>query len=205
MSLKRICATVVLATLFASCTHVGTKVGNLSKGGFTTIVVDAGHGGKDNGGTSGRGSNPFQREKDLTLDTAKRLRELLRRSGFRVVMMREGDYFIELDERVARANKEGMLVISHNVSQRHHCRNFGDHGFRKTNDRQGAGHDHDNRNWIRNVYVSDIFDHSVRAIFGVATLTPSIESLNSPSVGLPGTNRRNPATPSTLQLVRRAP
>jgi N-acetylmuramoyl-L-alanine amidase len=111
MSLKRICATVVLATLFASCTHVGTKVGNLSKGGFTTIVVDAGHGGKDNGGTSGRGSNPFQREKDLTLDTAKRLRELLRRSGFRVVMMREGDYFIELDERVARANKEGSHAI----------------------------------------------------------------------------------------------
>ena len=52
MSLKRICAAVALATLFASCTHVGTKVGNLSKGGFTTIVVDAGHGGKDNGGTS---------------------------------------------------------------------------------------------------------------------------------------------------------
>jgi len=111
MSLKRISAAVALATLFASCTHVGTKVGNLSKGGFTTIVVDAGHGGKDNGGTSGRGSNPFQREKDLTLDTAKRVRDLLRRSGFRVVMMREGDYFIELDERVARANKEGSHAI----------------------------------------------------------------------------------------------
>ena len=111
MSLKQICAALALATLLASCTHVGTKLGNLSKGGFTTIVVDAGHGGKDNGGTSGRGSNPFQREKDLTLDTAKRVRELLRRAGFRVVMMREGDYFIELDERVARANKEGSHAI----------------------------------------------------------------------------------------------
>jgi len=111
MLLKRMCAAVALAILFASCTHVGTEVGNLSKGGFTTIVVDAGHGGKDSGGTSGRGSNPFQREKDLTLDTAKRVRELLRRSGFRVVMMREGDYFIELDERVARANKEGSHAI----------------------------------------------------------------------------------------------
>jgi hypothetical protein len=47
----------------------------------------------------------------LTLDTAKRVRELLRRSGFCVVMMREGDYFIELDERVARANKEGSQAI----------------------------------------------------------------------------------------------
>ena len=87
MSLKRICAAVALAAMFASCTHVGTKVGNVSKGGFTTVVVDAGHGGKDRGGTSGRRSVPFQREKDLTLDTAKRVRELLRRSGFRVVMM----------------------------------------------------------------------------------------------------------------------
>ena len=90
MSLKQICAALALATLLASCTHVGTKVGNLSKGGFTTIVVDAGHEGKDNGGTSGRGSNPFQREKDLTLDTAKRVRELRHRSGFRIVMTREG-------------------------------------------------------------------------------------------------------------------
>jgi N-acetylmuramoyl-L-alanine amidase len=73
--------------------------------------VDAGRGSKDNGGTSGRGSNPFQREKDLTLDTAKRVRELLRLSGFRVVMTREGDYFIELDDRVARANKEGSHAI----------------------------------------------------------------------------------------------
>ena len=113
MSLKRIC-TVFLSSsllLFSACTHVGTKVGNISKGGFTTVVLDAGHGGKDNGGTSRRGSNPFQLEKNLTLDTAKRVRDLLRRSGFRVVMMRDGDYFIELDDRVARANKEGRNAI----------------------------------------------------------------------------------------------
>src|SRR5258708_5163502 len=113
MSLKRIC-TVLLSSsllLFSACTHVGTKVGNISKGGFTTVVLDAGHGGKDNGGTSRRGSSQFQLEKNLTLDTAKRVRDLLRRSGFRVVMMRYGDYFIELDDRVARANKEGSNAI----------------------------------------------------------------------------------------------
>jgi N-acetylmuramoyl-L-alanine amidase len=97
--------------LFGACTHVGTRVANISKGGFTTVLLDAGHGGKDNGGTSRRGSNPFQLEKDLTLDTAKRVRDQLRRSGFRVVMMRQADYFIELDDRVARANREGSKAI----------------------------------------------------------------------------------------------
>src|SRR5260370_32603927 len=113
MSLKRICAVLLSSSLllFSACTHVGTKVGNISKGGFTTVVRDAGHGGKDNGGTSRRGSNPLQFEKNLTLDTAKRVRDLLRRSGFRVVMMRDGDYFVELDDRVARANREGSNAI----------------------------------------------------------------------------------------------
>jgi N-acetylmuramoyl-L-alanine amidase len=113
MSLKRICAVLLSISLllFSACSHVGTKVGHISKGGFTTVVLDAGHGGKDNGGTSRRGSNPFQLEKNLTLDTAKRVRDLLRRSGFRVVMIREGDYFVELDDRVARANKEGSNAI----------------------------------------------------------------------------------------------
>jgi hypothetical protein len=81
---------------------------NLRCSGFGCPVFLTSERRLDSGGTSGRGSNPFQREKDLTLDTAKRVRELLRRSGLRVVMMREGDYFIELDERVARANKEGL-------------------------------------------------------------------------------------------------
>src|SRR5260221_9538577 len=113
MSLKRICAVLSAGSLLLSnaCTHVGTKDANISKGGFTTVVLDAGHGGQDNGGTSRRGASPFQLEKNLTLDTAKRVRDLLRRSGFRVVMMRDDDYFIELDDRVARANKEGSNAI----------------------------------------------------------------------------------------------
>jgi len=113
MSLKRICAVLSTGSLLLlnACTHVGTKDANISKGGFTTVVLDAGHGGQDNGGTSRRGATPFQLEKNLTLDTAQRVRDLLRRSGFRVVMMRDGDYFIELDDRVARANKEGSTAI----------------------------------------------------------------------------------------------
>jgi N-acetylmuramoyl-L-alanine amidase len=113
MSLKRICTLLSAGSLLLlnGCTHVGTKGANIAKGGFTTVVLDAGHGGKDNGGTSRRSATPFQLEKNLTLDTAKRVRDLLRRSGFRVVMMRDGDYFVELDDRVARANKEGSTAI----------------------------------------------------------------------------------------------
>ena len=44
---------------------------------FSTVVIDAGHGGKDSGGVSGRGAPIFLREKDLTLDTAKRVRDEL--------------------------------------------------------------------------------------------------------------------------------
>jgi N-acetylmuramoyl-L-alanine amidase len=111
--MKPICAALFSSALllFGACTQVGTRVANISKGGFTTVVLDAGHGGKDNGGTSRRRSTPFQLEKNLTLDTAQRVRDRLRRSGFRVVMMREGDYFIELDDRVARANREGSKAI----------------------------------------------------------------------------------------------
>src|ERR1700757_754569 len=76
-------------------------------GHFTTVVIDAGHGGKDSGGVSGRGAPIYLREKDLTLDTAKLVRDELRHAGLKTVMMREGDYFVELDDRVRLANREG--------------------------------------------------------------------------------------------------
>lgn len=68
-------------------------------GGFSTVVVDPGHGGKDSGG-HGNGLV----EKQLTLDTATKLAEDLRGSGLRVVMTRTTDRFYLLDERVAMAN-----------------------------------------------------------------------------------------------------
>src|SRR3984957_21205608 len=74
---------------------------------FSTVVVDAGHGGKDSGGVSGRRAPIFLREKDLTLDTAKRVRDELRKAGLNTVMMREDDHFVELDDRVRFANRPG--------------------------------------------------------------------------------------------------
>jgi N-acetylmuramoyl-L-alanine amidase len=66
------------------------------------IAVDAGHGGRDTGTQNPR----FKlAEKDLTLDVARRLQVLLQREGYKVVMTRTDDRFIELDERAAIANR----------------------------------------------------------------------------------------------------
>jgi N-acetylmuramoyl-L-alanine amidase len=73
---------------------LGLKIGK--------IVLDPGHGGKDQGtaGISGL------LEKDLVLDLAKRVKALLEvRLGSEVVLTREDDVFIALEERTAIANR----------------------------------------------------------------------------------------------------
>ncbi len=76
--------------------------------GFRTIIIDAGHGGKDSGAVS---THTGQKEKDLTLDMAKRLQAILERD-FKVIMMRSDDTFVDLDERVERANRYGGILVS---------------------------------------------------------------------------------------------
>lgn len=74
------------------------------------IVVDAGHGGTDPGATASSG----RLEKDLTLDYARALRqELLSTGRYRVVLTRDSDYFILLQDRVKKArNAKGDIFIS---------------------------------------------------------------------------------------------
>ena len=64
------------------------------------VVVDAGHGGTDPGATGKRGL----REKDVTLDIAKRVSNLLKDAGVSVVMTRSRDVFVPLSRRVEVAN-----------------------------------------------------------------------------------------------------
>ena len=74
------------------------------------IVIDAGHGGKDVGA-----KNDAYRlyEKSLTLDVARRLKSMLQRSGYEVVMTRDSDAYIPLERRPQIANREkGDLFIS---------------------------------------------------------------------------------------------
>jgi len=67
---------------------------------FRTVVVDAGHGGYDNGAKGRQGMS----EKMLTLDVARRVKPLLEARGYRVVMTRTTDVFIPLGGRTAISN-----------------------------------------------------------------------------------------------------
>ena len=66
------------------------------------IVIDAGHGGEDPGALGRRGS----REKNITLNIAKRLKALVDgESNMRALLTRDGDYFLPLHMRVEKARK----------------------------------------------------------------------------------------------------
>jgi N-acetylmuramoyl-L-alanine amidase len=67
------------------------------------IVVDPGHGGHDTGAIGPRGV----REKDVALAIARRLARRLRAAGFEVVLTRDGDRYLALEERAAIANERG--------------------------------------------------------------------------------------------------
>jgi len=77
-------------------------------GRFRTVVLDAGHGGIDRGA---RGVDGRSVEKDMALDTAKRIERGLRARGFRVIMTRRGDYFVSLPARVRLANRQRNAIF----------------------------------------------------------------------------------------------
>ncbi len=81
---------------------------------FKTIVIDPGHGGKDPGARGQRGTE----EKDITLKVALKLRNLLsKQPGVRVLMTRERDEFVELEDRAKFANgQEADLFVSIHVN-----------------------------------------------------------------------------------------
>lgn len=95
---------LVLATLFlqACASSHGPGAGN-----FSTVIVDAGHGGHDRGARATSGSP----EKMLALDTAHRLAGVLRGKGFHVIETRTNDYFITLGQRVDAASRAGNSIF----------------------------------------------------------------------------------------------
>ncbi len=77
-----------------------------------TVVLDPGHGGEEAGAAGPSGSV----EKDVTLAIARRLRAALEgRLGLRVLMTRDGDQAVPLDDRAALANtnKADLFVSLH--------------------------------------------------------------------------------------------
>ncbi|MDQ2824452.1 MAG: N-acetylmuramoyl-L-alanine amidase [Verrucomicrobiota bacterium] len=112
-----------LACVLSACaTTPRTTTKNTSKT-FRTVVVDAGHGGKDSGASRRFGG----REKTATLDVATRLEQKLRESQLKTVMTRSSDEFISLEKRVEieNAQKNSVFVSIHfNDSRRR-----GIHGY----------------------------------------------------------------------------
>jgi N-acetylmuramoyl-L-alanine amidase len=77
------------------------------------VVIDAGHGGNDPGASAASKLT----EKAVTLDVANRLRDLLRKSGFDVVVTRGGDRLVALRDRAAIANtSNGDIFVSIHVN-----------------------------------------------------------------------------------------
>jgi len=98
----------LLMTLLATNSYAarGGKSSGASSSG-TTVVIDAGHGGYDRGGIPGQRVS----EKDMTLDVAQRLKNILSSSGYRVVMTRDSDVFIPLGTRTAIANENRNAIF----------------------------------------------------------------------------------------------
>ncbi len=77
-----------------------------------TIVIDAGHGSHDFGGKTDKAI-----EKNLALDISKRVELKLRSSGNKVVMTRNDDTFLTLDQRMEIANQSDQPAVMVSI----HC------------------------------------------------------------------------------------
>ncbi len=99
-----------------------------------TVVIDAGHGGKDPGASYGR-----LKEKDVVLDIAKKVRDLLSRDkDLKIYMTRSKDIFIPLEERTAIANKykaDLFVSIHANAARNKKVSGVETYVFNVTNDR----------------------------------------------------------------------
>ncbi|MEO6742152.1 MAG: N-acetylmuramoyl-L-alanine amidase [Chthoniobacteraceae bacterium] len=79
-------------------------------GAFETVVIDAGHGGIDEGTAW-----YHVKEKDTTLAVAQRLERVLHKHGIKSVLTRRTDAYVSLDERAEIANRHphSLLVSIH--------------------------------------------------------------------------------------------
>src|SRR5678816_2185246 len=100
-----------LLVTFLACSSYAAKRSSGGDSSPITVVIDAGHGGYDRGGIPGQRVS----EKDMTLDVAQRLKNVLEASGYRAVMTRNSDVFVPLGTRCAIANsyRNAIFVSVH--------------------------------------------------------------------------------------------
>mgnify|MGYP000726969403 CR=1 FL=1 len=88
----------LFAILLASCAAPGGRdsLGNRpGPRGFTTVIIDAGHGGKDPGATNALGT-----EAAYNLQVSQSLKKMLTERGYKVLMTRDTNRYLTLQERV---------------------------------------------------------------------------------------------------------
>ncbi len=73
---------------------------------FNTVIIDPGHGGKDSGAT-----NRYNKEKNYSLTLARMLKRELTARQFRVIMTRDSDRYLTLEERVNFANRFSNAIF----------------------------------------------------------------------------------------------
>lgn len=79
-----------------------------------TVVLDAGHGGTDSGTNVTVGGKLIE-EKDITLSVTEKVKAALEECGVTVIMTRQADEYVSLDDRVAVSNREkpGFFLSLH--------------------------------------------------------------------------------------------
>jgi N-acetylmuramoyl-L-alanine amidase len=94
---------LALVLFLSGCATVASNTSHT----FETVVVDAGHGGRDSGAWRRHGPP----EKVVALDVALRVNRKLRESQLRTVLTRANDTFVPLDDRVALGNQEKNSIF----------------------------------------------------------------------------------------------
>ena len=79
---------------------------SIPKQTLRTIVIDPGHGGKDQGAAGKK-----YKEKDITLQIAKKLKNILVSKGFKVYLTRESDSDLDLDMRPEKCRSVGADIF----------------------------------------------------------------------------------------------
>jgi len=97
-------ATLVTRTLQPYAARFG---GRKERGNTRVVVLDAGHGGGDPGALGYGG----YKEKELTLDIARRVRTALTERGIKVRLTRDADMTVSLEQRANIANDIGAALL----------------------------------------------------------------------------------------------
>lgn len=123
-------AFAVSLAVFFICTRFSVSephLGQVSAESFPAVVIDAGHGGRDGGAVGEDGTL----EKDLNLQIARVLSELLKASGYNVVMTRSEDIMLSTEDNAGSAKlrdlKKRLMIASsypEAVTVSIHCNKF---------------------------------------------------------------------------------